>query len=68
VGGIKEKPETSNGDVLFSMREEDWNGAYLNENRIFLINIANDEIIVGYTYWKLILWIVLRFIYFWIEK
>jgi hypothetical protein len=23
VGGIKEKPETSNGDVLFSMREED---------------------------------------------
>jgi hypothetical protein len=29
------------------MRELEWNGANLNENRIFFINQANDEIVVG---------------------
>ena len=29
------------------MRELECNSAYLNENRIFLINQANDEIVVG---------------------
>ena len=41
---IKNYFERVYGDVLFWTRELEWNGANLNENRIFLINQANDEI------------------------
>ena len=41
------KPNFYYRDVLFWMRELEWNGVYLNENIILLINQANDEIVVG---------------------